>query len=261
MGEHAGLARARAGDDEQRPVDVENGLALGRVQVGEEIIVGCDGHASDASGPPRGADRSAGTDEPGFGQALSRTTMPSSSLVSIGAGRNVMPPNSTGTSISPTPSLALGRGTRAERLDPDRKLPERGDVAHAGVEDDPGPAVRRPRDRRPCRRGGRRERAAAVDDENPTVARPFDRRRSTTLSSRQRTVASGPLNDAIPPNWRNAQRADARVSDARRRGRRSRSPAEDTRCHQRTVSSRFAGCGVVPAKTTRNVYAPAGSDS
>ena len=50
VGEHARLARAGAGDDEQRPLDVEHGLALGRVEVGEEVLVGCDGHASDASG-------------------------------------------------------------------------------------------------------------------------------------------------------------------------------------------------------------------
>ena len=54
MGEHAGLARAGAGDDEQRAVDVQDGFALGRIQAREEIIVRCDGHASDASGRPRG---------------------------------------------------------------------------------------------------------------------------------------------------------------------------------------------------------------
>ena len=31
--------------------------------------------------------------------------------------------------------------------------------------------------------------------------------------------------------------------------------------YQRTVSSRCAGCAVVPAKTTLNVYVPAGSGS
>ena len=42
--EHARLPRARAGDDEQRPVDVEHGLPLGRIEVGEELLVRCDGH-------------------------------------------------------------------------------------------------------------------------------------------------------------------------------------------------------------------------
>ena len=46
MGEHTGLPRARPGDDEQRPFDVEHGLALGRVEVGEELLVRGDGHGS-----------------------------------------------------------------------------------------------------------------------------------------------------------------------------------------------------------------------
>ena len=44
--EDAGLARARARDDEERPVDVEHCLALGRVEVGEELLVRSDGHGS-----------------------------------------------------------------------------------------------------------------------------------------------------------------------------------------------------------------------
>ena len=48
--EHAGLARARAGDHEQRPLGGANRLLLGRVQV-REITIGSDGaHAPDASG-------------------------------------------------------------------------------------------------------------------------------------------------------------------------------------------------------------------
>ena len=46
MGEDPRLPRARPGDDEKRPVDVEHGLALGRVEVGKEILMGRDGHAS-----------------------------------------------------------------------------------------------------------------------------------------------------------------------------------------------------------------------
>ena len=52
VGEHASLAGAGAGDDQQRPVDVQDGFALGRIQAGEQIIVRCDGHPSDASGRP-----------------------------------------------------------------------------------------------------------------------------------------------------------------------------------------------------------------
>ena len=44
VGQDAGLARARAGDDEQRPLRVEDGLALGRVQVGEVGLGLGDGH-------------------------------------------------------------------------------------------------------------------------------------------------------------------------------------------------------------------------
>ena len=38
MGEHAGLARAGAGEHQQRPLAVLDGLALGRVQVGEQAL-------------------------------------------------------------------------------------------------------------------------------------------------------------------------------------------------------------------------------
>ena len=62
MGQHAGLARAGSGDDEQRAVDVQDGFALGRIQAGEEIIVRCDGHASDASGAPQRGSRWPRTD-------------------------------------------------------------------------------------------------------------------------------------------------------------------------------------------------------
>ena len=48
------LSRAGTGDDEQRAVDVQDGLALGRIQAGEEIIVRCDGHASMLAAAPHG---------------------------------------------------------------------------------------------------------------------------------------------------------------------------------------------------------------
>ena len=46
VGEDAGLPGACPRDDEQRPVDVEHGLALGGVEVGEELLVRGDGHGS-----------------------------------------------------------------------------------------------------------------------------------------------------------------------------------------------------------------------
>ena len=42
--EHARLAGARAGEHEQRPVDVQHGLALRRVQALEQRIVGRNVH-------------------------------------------------------------------------------------------------------------------------------------------------------------------------------------------------------------------------
>ena len=42
--EDARLPGARAGDDEQRPLGRENGLALGLVEVGEVALGGRDGH-------------------------------------------------------------------------------------------------------------------------------------------------------------------------------------------------------------------------
>ena len=54
MREDAGLARARAGDDEKRPVDVEHRLALGRIEAGEELLVRGDGHASMLAATPSG---------------------------------------------------------------------------------------------------------------------------------------------------------------------------------------------------------------
>jgi hypothetical protein len=45
VGEDAGLPRAGAGDDEQRPLGGQDGLALGRVQVGEVGLGRGDGHS------------------------------------------------------------------------------------------------------------------------------------------------------------------------------------------------------------------------
>ena len=44
--EDARLPRPRPGDDEKRPLDVEHRLALRGIQVGEELLVRRDGHAS-----------------------------------------------------------------------------------------------------------------------------------------------------------------------------------------------------------------------
>ena len=110
VGENARLARAGSGDDEQRPVDVEDGLALGRVQAGEEVFVGCDGHASMLAGLPGAADRRRNR-QPGFVQ-LSSTTMPSSSLVEPRAGRERDPAELDRARRSPPrPSCRSGAGT------------------------------------------------------------------------------------------------------------------------------------------------------
>ena len=46
MGEDARLARAGAGDDQQRPFGVEDGLPLGGIQVGEILLGREDGHSA-----------------------------------------------------------------------------------------------------------------------------------------------------------------------------------------------------------------------
>ena len=53
MRQHPRLAGAGAGDHEQRPVDVQHSLALGRVQACEELVVRGDGHRPMLAGPPR----------------------------------------------------------------------------------------------------------------------------------------------------------------------------------------------------------------
>jgi hypothetical protein len=50
--EDARLPGAGAGDDEQRPLRRDHGLALGGVEVGEVLLGGSDGHDADASGAP-----------------------------------------------------------------------------------------------------------------------------------------------------------------------------------------------------------------
>ena len=56
--EHAGLARTRAGEDEERPVGVRDGLALRLVEAGQQRVVRrqdrFDREASDHT-PPRSA--------------------------------------------------------------------------------------------------------------------------------------------------------------------------------------------------------------
>ena len=111
------------------------------------------------------------------------------------------------------------------------------------------------------------QRAAPVDDEHPAVARPLD------LPAQEHVVLvaadgarSGRVNAVDPaelPQLRAAQTSASGCSSERSAvevtGVRLRSSGRSG--HQRTVSSRCAGCGVVPAKTTLNVYVPAGSGS
>ena len=52
MREDARLAGAGAGEDEQRPLAVQDRLALGRVEVCEELLVRCDGHGSMLAAAP-----------------------------------------------------------------------------------------------------------------------------------------------------------------------------------------------------------------
>ncbi len=65
--EHAGLARAGAGDDEERPVDVEHGVALCRIEALEEpVVVGgrrSNRHRSMLPGRPAAPGEAAATPE------------------------------------------------------------------------------------------------------------------------------------------------------------------------------------------------------
>ncbi len=54
VGEDARLARARAGDDEHRPLGREDGLLLGGIQVGEVLLGRRDGHAPMLDAPAPG---------------------------------------------------------------------------------------------------------------------------------------------------------------------------------------------------------------
>ena len=58
--EHPGLARARAGDDEQRPAGVGDRLELGRVQALEEVVAGHPGNPTRGVRQPPGAAGGAG---------------------------------------------------------------------------------------------------------------------------------------------------------------------------------------------------------
>jgi len=53
VGQHAGLARARAREDQQRPARVRDGLALGRVQPRQEVVDQCFGHRRRGYDPGR----------------------------------------------------------------------------------------------------------------------------------------------------------------------------------------------------------------
>ena len=265
--------------------------------------------------------------------------MPSSSLVRIAPGRERDAAELDRRHRPPPLPPSRSARDRAERLDPDRQVPEHRDVAHAGVEDEPDPAVRG-RDAGDQIADQRRpQRAAAVDDEHPAVARPFDAlpEEDVVVEAADRS-RSAPLNSVSPPNCRSCSpqtsasgfssersavevtgRGYAQADTARERhGERERlwkassrlrsrrgSPSgrlpealreratgmergacgADRSCsgtngpilavpcrtcapgdgrawrYQRTVSSRCAGCAVVPAKTTLNVYVPAGSGS
>ena len=102
------------------------------------------------------------------------TRIPSASLCSVAPGVKVAPPKLTGTSSSPAPSLPLGRGIRAERLDADRKCAECVDVADAAVDHEPRPAVLESEAGDVVADERAAQRAAAVDDEHTPVARLAD---------------------------------------------------------------------------------------
>ena len=244
MGEHTGLPRARAGDDEQRAVDVQDGFALGRVQAGEEIIVRCDGHASMLAALPD-AVMVAEADGSGLVQATdSSTTMPSSSLVSIAPGRNVMPPNSTATSVSPAPALPLGRGFEPSALIPIGRCRSTADIAHAAVDDEPGPAARRRETRHHVAEKCDPQRAAAVDDEDAAFARLGDARleHDVVLEAANRRDLAAELRDTAElPERELADERVVRMLVEKVGGR------DHPAIYQRTVSSMFAGCGVAPA--------------
>ena len=169
VGEHPGLPRARAGDDEQRAVDVEDGLALGRVEVGEELLVGCDAHCFDAS------DGRAGGQDGRIGRVARRSRRGrrcrrrrSSARA---PGRNVIPPNSTGTSISPAPALPLGRGLVPSALIPRGRCRSTATSRTQPLTTTPGPAVGGGEAGDHVAEQRHAQRAAAVDDEHAPLAR------------------------------------------------------------------------------------------
>ena len=74
MGEHAGLARAGAGDDQQRAALVQDGLALLRVEPVEQVgQVGADGAGSWHGWLDSGVDGGDGIASKGFHDTCQRT--------------------------------------------------------------------------------------------------------------------------------------------------------------------------------------------
>ncbi len=167
--EHAGLPGARSGDDEERAVDVQNGLALGRIEVGEEVFVGRDAHASmlAAVSARRHDVRSGRVACLSAGRARRRRRR---RCRASRPGSNVIPPNSTGTSISPAPAFPLGRGFVPSALIPTSS-------ARSATESRTQPFTMTPAQpfcaARPATMSpssATRQRAAAVDDEHAPLA-------------------------------------------------------------------------------------------
>ena len=123
MGEDARLPRAGAGDDEERPLDVEHSLALGRIQVGEELVVRSDGHASmlaAASGSPAGRVRRGHVSVPGTTARVCATA---------GSVRPCSGPGRSTTSRAPR-RCASGRGRT--RSSPPRACATRSRTSRTG---------------------------------------------------------------------------------------------------------------------------------
>ena len=251
VGEYARLPGAGAGDDEQRAVDVQDGLALRRIQAGEEVIVRCDGHASMLATsrgarqrPKRTVRREAsGSVEHHDAVVVAREDR---------AGRERDAAELDGDVDFPYAFLGTSLRDRAERLDPDGQMLQHRDVADSGIQHEPDPPV--------C--GGdacdeiaderRLERPASVDDKDTPVARPLDlpAQKHVVIEAADRGDGTAELGEAS--ELAELEPADARGGILVGKGRRSRSPRQDTHTgreirHQRTVSSMFAGCGVVPA--------------
>ena len=171
--------RAAAGDRRrrrrQRPADDGRGRPLGRLPRQAEGARGGDGR--DRRGRPRPPARG----RPALGGAERRptpvagdrrqTTMPSASATSQSPGRTHTPWICTATSRSPWLRFSVGSGTSASARMPTSRRRELGDVAHAAVDDDAGPAVLRRRRGEVAADQRAAQRAAAVDDQHAAVAR------------------------------------------------------------------------------------------